>query len=204
MKNSNEIHEHGQWFIRYRDKGDIRAFEHLMDVYHKPLFNYLLRILHNKETAEDALQEVWIKIIRQKEQYKDQGKFSSWAYRIAHNYCLDYFRKQNCRADSKEDAEDEKGNAYLDRISGDSPSPYDHIEEKELIQLVERTLKQLPMAIREVYLLRTYHQMPFKEIAEIQDAPLGTVLSRMNQAIKRIQPEIENYLQQSETSVKMA
>lgn len=189
----NQFAESGQLFIRYRDQGDINAFESLMHAFHTPLFNYLLRFLHNREEAEDALQEVWLKSVKQKDAYKEQGQFSSWIYRIAHNHCLDCLRKKGVRTDDNEIVEDEEGFNYLDQIASPGPTPFESLMEKEFSFHLDNEVAQLPALIREVYILRAVHDVPFKEIAEIQKSPLGTVLSRMHQALKRLQPLLEDY-----------
>ncbi|MBD3265982.1 sigma-70 family RNA polymerase sigma factor [bacterium] len=193
--------DHGQLFVRYRDKGDIAALEQLMDIYNKRIFNYLRQLLHSGDEAEDALQEVWLKVIRQKSSYKEQGQFSSWLYRIAHNHCTDLFRKKSCRTDKGEIVEDDEGFAYLDRVSTDTPSPYEYTLEEELLCQVEQEVAKMPELIREVYVLRAVQDLPFKEIAEIQNAPIGTVLSRMHQAVKRLQPLLRG--QENSSSAEM-
>ena len=100
---------------------------------------------------------------------------------------MDLFRKRNHRPDDSEIVENHEGEAILDGISSNGPSPWDALMEKELMEKLEEAVNRLPEAIREVYILRTMQDIPFKEIAEIQDAPLGTVLSRMHQAVKRLQ-----------------
>jgi RNA polymerase sigma-70 factor (ECF subfamily) len=188
----NYAADHSQLFLEYRENGDISSFERIMDVYNTPLFNYLYHLLRSREEAEDALQEVWIKVIRQKHTYKDQGKFSSWLYRIARNFCLDQFRKKSSRTDDNEIVEDKDGLSYLDLVPADSPTPYENTVEEELLSNVEREVAKMPALIREVYILRAVEGFPFKEIAQIQNAPLGTVLSRMHQAVKRLQPLLQN------------
>lgn len=183
---SLDTSQHGQLFIRFREEGDLRAFETVMDIYHKPIFNYLMRMLHRREEAEDALQEVWLKVIRQKESYKEQGNFSSWLYRIAHNYCVDHYRKQSTRLASEEVVETVEGDAILSLLPADGPSPFDALEAQIDDERLEEAVAKLPDALREVFLLRAVHETPFKEIAEIQGAPLGTVLSRMHQAVNSL------------------
>ncbi len=190
MRDSLPVMEHGELFVRYRDKSDLAAFEELMGAYHKPLYNYLLRMLRKKEDAEDALQEVWLKVIRQKSSYREQGQFSSWLYRVAHNHCLDLFRKSNYRTDNSELIETNDGYSLLNGIASTQPSPHDSAVNKETVTQLEQAVERLPELIREVFILRTVHDIPFKEIAEIQDSPIGTVLSRMHQAVKRLQTDI--------------
>lgn len=181
-----ERNAHGELFLRYRDHGDLAAFETVMDAFHGPLFHYLYRMLKRRDEAEDALQEVWLKVIRQQEQYREQGQFSSWIYRIAHNHCLDQFRRSQTKVNQNEVVETGEGVAVLDTLSSEIPSPADTLEEKELEERLEMAVNQLPELLREVYVLRSVHDIPFKEIAEIQGSPLGTVLSRMHQATNRL------------------
>ncbi len=191
---SVSVTEHGELFLRFRDGGDLAAFEQLMAAYHQPVFNYLMRMLRKKEDAEDALQEVWLRIIRQKHTYREQGNFSSWLYRIAHNYCLDLYRKRNSQTDTDEIRETEDGFSLLDIVASDTPTPFDEALDKETMIKLEEAVNELPEAIREVFILRIIHGVPFKEIAEIQQSPIGTVLSRMHQAVKRLKESVLNDL----------
>ncbi|MGI6458058.1 MAG: RNA polymerase sigma factor [bacterium] len=187
----NDSTLHGQWFIRYRDQGDVQAFERVMEVYHQPLYNYIYRLMQNREEAEDALQEVWCKVIRQRHTYQDQGKLSSWLYRIAHNHCLDQFRRRGIRTEGHELIETDADFSVLDIIPSGDPTPADWLYEQEIMQKVERALEQMPVLIRDVYIMRSMQDIPFKEIAEIQQAPLGTVLSRMHQALKYLKQALQ-------------
>ncbi|MDP8244232.1 MAG: sigma-70 family RNA polymerase sigma factor [Candidatus Hinthialibacter antarcticus] len=180
----------GKLFIQYRDKGDIAAFETVMETFHKPLFNFLLRMLRRQHEAEDALQEVWFKLLAQKDKYEDRGQFSAWLYRIAHNHCLDRFRKDKHFVEARDWNEDEEHVALIERIPGADPTPLDQAVEQEDLARLEQAVELLPPLIREVYLLRSIEEVPFKEIAEIQEAPLGTVLSRMSQAVKFLQKQL--------------
>ncbi|MBI1389920.1 MAG: sigma-70 family RNA polymerase sigma factor [bacterium] len=183
--------EPGQLFLRYRDEGDLKAFEQLMDQFHRSLFTYLMRMLGRRHEAEDALQEVWLKIISQKDKYEHRGQFVSWMYRIAHNHCLDSYRKSRRFVDVIETGDDDEGFSIIDSLPSGEQTPLDAAAEGEELSQLERAVASLPPLIREVYLLRAAEDVPFKEIAEIQNAPLGTVLSRMNQAIKYLRKSIQ-------------
>lgn len=177
-------------FLRYREGGDLSAFQEIMDVLHAPLFNYLLRLLRNREDAEDALQDVWLKVINQCHHYGEQGRFTAWIYRIAHNHCLDLFRRRGRRKEETGYFDDEEVE-IVDRIASGEISPRDALVETEQMTLLEEIIGRLPEAIREVYILRAVHDIPFKDIAEIQNAPLGTVLSRMHQAVQYLKKTIQ-------------
>lgn len=177
-------------FLSYREEGNVSAFQEIMDVLYGPIFNYLLRLLRNREDAEDALQDVWLKVINQSRNYNEQGQFTSWVYRIAHNHCLDIFRRRGRKKEDTGYFEDDDAD-ILDRFASDDISPRDKVAEIERLTILEEAIGKLPEAIREVYLLRAVHDIPFKEIAEIQNAPLGTVLSRMHQAVQYLKKIIQ-------------
>lgn len=180
----------GRDFIRYRDDGDFAAFDAIMDRFHKPLYVYLYRMLGRAEEAEDALQEVWLKVIAQQDKYRDEGRFTAWIYRIAHNHCLDLYRKSKRFVQAYENDDENDSTPIVDRLAAEGPTPLETALENEDMQQIENAVGMLPPLIREVYLLRAVEEVPFKEIAVIQDAPLGTVLSRMSQAVKGIQKQL--------------
>lgn len=190
MKNGTVHPSESELFLQYRDDGDISALEALLHAYHRPLLNYLMRMLNTRQDAEDALQEVWLRVIRQKHTYQDQGKFSSWLFRIAHNYCLDTYRKSSNKHEVEESSHAGNETSMLDSIAAGSASPFEALSEREMLERLDQAVNQLPELIREVYVLRAVHEIPFKEIAEIQQSPLGTVLSRMHQAVRNLQRQL--------------
>ena len=187
----------GELFIRYRERGDVQAFERILEYFNRPIFNYLLRMLHKREEAEDALQEVWLRVIRQQQSYKEQGHFSSWIYRIAHNFCLDLFRKQKRTPKEEVIGNTEENLAILDMVAATDLTPLAEMLEKECAERLEWAVNQLPPLIREVYLLRSVHEIPFKEIVGIQGCPLGTVLSRMHLAITKLKGLLSEEISQT-------
>ncbi len=186
MKNRAEKEEHGQLFCRYRNNGDMRAFERLLSEYEKPLYSYLLRFLRNPADAEDALQEVWLKVVRRAETYNERGRFSSWLYRIARNHSMDVLRRR--KPDMSLD-DGFKGGEMLDRVDFQQEAeknPFESLEEKELLDYLDEAAETLSPALREVFFLRTSGGLSFREISEVLECPLGTVLGRMHQAVNRI------------------
>ena len=74
-------------------KGDARAFEELMRRHRTPLFNFILRSVRQRETAEEILQDTWVRIIQGASEFHRAAKFSTWAYTVARNLCIDHARK---------------------------------------------------------------------------------------------------------------
>src|SRR5215475_7529725 len=93
-------------------RGEVRAFELLLTRHRKPVYNFILRFVGDKETAEDLLQEAFMRVIKGAEAYKRQAKFTTWLYTIARNLCVDQTRGRkhgrpgwlNARLDAGEEA----------------------------------------------------------------------------------------------------
>src|SRR5256885_16869176 len=94
-------------------KGEVRAFEVLLSRHRKPVYNFILRFVGDRETAEDVLQEVFMRVIKGAEAYKRQAKFTTWLYTIARNLCVDQTRRRkHCKNASMfvpRDAGDDNG-----------------------------------------------------------------------------------------------
>ncbi|MFH1742230.1 MAG: sigma-70 family RNA polymerase sigma factor [bacterium] len=186
MSTAKEKQEHGRLFCRYRERGDIEAFERLLREFEGPLYSYLLRFLRNPTEAEDALQEVWLKAIRRAESYRERGQFSSWLYRIAHNHCLDILRRRGKLVEMEPETEQRDTSVWPDGSSELTKDPFEVLEERELLAYLDREVAKLPPALQEVFVLRTSSELSFREISEILGCPLGTVLGRMHQATIKI------------------
>src|SRR5215813_2927328 len=85
-------------------RGEVRAFEVLLSRHRKPVYNFILRFIGDKETAEDLLQEAFMRVIKGAEAYKRQAKFTTWLYTIARNLCVDQTRRRKHRKHASLDA----------------------------------------------------------------------------------------------------
>lgn len=155
---------------------DEKAFGSLINIYRKRLFIYILRMCGNKEIAEDIFQETLIRVWKNLPKYKENQKFSSWLFSIAHNLTIDYHRKsKNIFEDinSRNDLTD--SDAFIDKLE---------IEEQKI--LLQNALDNLTKQQKEVFLLRQAGELKFSEIAELTKQPLNTVLSHMNYGMKKL------------------
>lgn len=163
--------------------GDATAQEQLLRPFEQPLFLYLLRLLGQRQDAEDALQNTYIKTLRALPKYRHEGHFRSWLYRIAHREGLQLIRK---RPGEKQESE-----ARLHEQPDHNPHPDDQAHHKNVQHLVREAIATLPIGEREVVTLRLDAELSFKEIANATNIPLGTALSRMRQALVRLKPLLE-------------
>ena len=123
-----------------------------------------------KEDVEDLLQEVFIKIYQKLNEYNELLKFSSWAYRIAHNHVVDFFRKiaSRPRTNSLEEAE-------LAKLLKSETDVAKDIGSKDCLEKIKVCLEKLPMKYKEVLVLRFLEEKSYEEIMDILKKPKGTV-----------------------------
>lgn len=152
-------------------KKDPEMFGLLMERYQGHLFHYIRRMTQlPADDIQDLLQEVFIKIYQKLNEYDEVLKFSSWAYRIAHNHIIDYFRKTNARpqTNSLEDYEWEKIVSASIRIEKD-------IMNKDCVEKVRTCIEELPLKYKEVLILRFVQDLEYEEIMDILKKPKGSV-----------------------------
>ena len=173
--------------------GDVRSFEQLVRRHRGAVFNFLLRLSNNRQRAEDLLQETWLKVVRSSPTYEAKAKFTTWVYTIARNLCMDAMRKDTYRkADSLDavagDGEDER--SLGEKVPTPTAAPDRAAHAAALRPVLERALCKLPAEQREVFLLREYHGVQFKEIAEVTGVSENTVKSRMRYALEALRKQL--------------
>src|SRR5205807_3667040 len=161
-------------------QGDVGAFEALLRRHRAPLFTFLLRMLGDRERAEDLAQETFLRIVKGAAAWEQRARFSTWLYTIARNLCVDQSRRDRFRRTGSLDAQgpDEEP-AMVDSVPGHEIDPARGAESARLRPVLAKALAGLPAEQREVFLLREQAGVPFKEIAELTGVNENTVKSRM-------------------------
>ncbi|MCH5346348.1 MAG: sigma-70 family RNA polymerase sigma factor [Muribaculaceae bacterium] len=162
--------------------GNDKAFDTLLQRHQSRLFSYIMQIVKSKDLADDIFQETFVKAIMTMRQgrYTDNGKFSSWLTRIAHNLIIDYFRQgknQNTVSTDDENVD------LLNRKDLSDGTIEDFIINDNINDDIRRLMKSLPDTQREVLEMRFYKNMSFKEIADATAVSINTALGRMRYAI---------------------
>jgi RNA polymerase sigma-70 factor (ECF subfamily) len=172
--------------IRKCLRGDEKSFEKLLEKYRAPVYSICLRMVRNRDDAQDLAQDVFVKIFNKLDRYNPSFPFSSWLYRITSNLCIDFLRKNKRTVFS------------LDRpISGDDGEmprqfptgdigPDRELELKEEMLILEDAIAGLPEHYRMIVLLRHQEHLSYDEISETLGIPLGTVKARIHRARKMI------------------
>ena len=180
---------------RFR-RGEARAFEELMRRHRTPIYNFILRSVRNPATAEEILQDAWLRILQGIADFQRASKFTTWAYTVARNLCIDHARKASLRRHPSLDQAPSNGDdgPSLGEVLPDTRAAVDRTAiGKELQVRLLQSIEALPPDQREVFLMREYSNLPFKEIAEIVGAPENTVKSRMRYALERLQESLAEY-----------
>lgn len=164
------------------------AFGILLSRHKKPLYGFLRRSLKNHEQAEEAFQEVFLKLVRHCADYKVTAKFTTWLYTLARNHCIDLARKARFRQYLSLDRglEDEKTRATFERFLVSESSTDSESSVRELQEHLQAILEALNPDQREVFLLREFQGLAFDEIAKVTKVSTNTVKSRMRYALEAI------------------
>lgn len=165
--------------------GEIDKLGLLFERYKKNLFGYFYRNTGSKDISEDLVQNVFVRILKYRNKFSGQGKFTSWMYRIAHNEIVDNFRK-NKKYQSTDDFSELN-------ISNDSDTAKE-TEEKESVHLLKKALHQLEESKREILVLSKYQGLKYKEIGKIIGCSEGSVKVRIFRALSELK-DIYNKLQ---------
>lgn len=164
--------------------GSGEAFEELVYRYKNSLYQYIMSMVQDEGAAGDLFQEVFIALFKHADKYEPRGKFKSWLFLTARNRVLNFFRDRDQLTSL--DQTDEEGNAFLhDTLPDGAPSLLEDLAGRETEAEIRRATLELPQRQREMIYLRQY--LSFKEIAELLDRPLGTVLADCHRAVKKLQ-----------------
>jgi len=161
-------------------EGDAECFSQLVDIYSKRCYGYFYRLTGNRETSEDLLSELFVKLVEKISSYRG-GSFNSWLFRIATNIFHDYLRSKQRYKKLLE--------AQQKQLESEVTEPK-HREDDRADKL-QTELEKLDADTRELIMLRFYSQLSFKEIAEMRSEPIGTTLSKLHRGIKRLRKLME-------------
>jgi RNA polymerase sigma-70 factor (ECF subfamily) len=172
---------------RYREAGDVAALDTLVRRHADMLTRYLRGMLNAAADVDDAFQEVWLKVVRRPEAYRNSN-FRGWLIRIAHNVAIDRYRRQ--RPTVSFDACDDEGGSLADTLPSGDATPRRVAADADTLGLIAARVRALPDTQRQVFLMRVAGDLSFKEIAAALKVPLNTALGRMHYAVTRLREEL--------------
>jgi RNA polymerase sigma-70 factor (ECF subfamily) len=184
---------------RYRDERRPDDFTELHRRYARELSNYLARYLGDATLAEDALQEVFLNVHTKCGLYQDSWPVRPWLYAIAIHKAVDKLRRARrhmaLSLDSPHDRDAADVGALIDCLTGPEPEPFEQLLGEERRRWVRENVAQLPELHRQALVLAYYQGLPYAEIAELLDIPVGTVKSRLHGALARLRASADRLTQ---------
>lgn len=188
MANGNQ-HYPDQILIERFRQGDSTAAAELVQRYQENVYTTIYYLVKDRIVADDLFQDAFLKVLTQipKNNYVEQGKFLPWVLRIAHNLCIDYFR----RAKQQVKVVFQDGTELMEFLGAESECHEASIVKAEVENSIQRMIELLPDEQREVVVMRIYGELTFKEIADITNVSINTALGRMRYALKNLRKMVE-------------
>jgi RNA polymerase sigma-70 factor (ECF subfamily) len=174
-------------------RGDMRAFEELVARHRDKIYARAFSMIRNEEDAIDLSQEAWVKAWQRLKQFQGDSSFLTWMTRIVINLCLDRLRKMKReRAESIENLEEESGGVER-QMPTVTVNPTERLERSELRQRIDKALGQLSHEHRTVLILHEFEDLEYKEIAKRMQCSIGTVMSRLFYARRKMAVLMSSY-----------
>ncbi len=178
------------YLVQRAQNGDFAAFDALVTKHRGKLYAMIMNMVKNDADAWDLAQDSFIKAWKALPNFENRSKFSTWLFRISHNVVYDWMRKKNSRSEGELD-DQTLDSSDIDMTAATSPKqsprPDESMEENELRAEIEEALDKLSPAQKETIILREVQGMDYNEIAIIMNCTLGTVMSRLFYARKKLQ-----------------
>jgi RNA polymerase sigma-70 factor (ECF subfamily) len=174
-------------------RGDAGAFETLYGRHKGGVYRYFVRSLRENGLADELFQDVWTNVIKARNTYTVEAKFSTWLYRLAHNRLIDHYRRtQIVRFVPIEGEEDEPAAEIWP--ASDEPGPEVQVASRQAAAQLRRLVEGLPPAQREAFLLQAEGGLSLEAIAEATGTGRETVKSRLRYAFEKLRAGMKDYL----------
>src|SRR5689334_22481096 len=172
--------------VRAAQKGETEAFEELVARHRDKIYARAFSMMRNEEEAIDLSQEAWVKGWQRLAQFQGESSFATWITRIVINLCLDELRKQKRRHTESIEGMDEESGGVERQMPAITVNPTERLERGELRQRIDQALGQLSHEHRTVLVLHEFEEMEYKEIAKSVGCSIGTVMSRLFYARRKL------------------
>ena len=190
-----EIDGDAELMLRVK-RGDMAAFESLVDKYKQPVINLVYRTLHDFAEAEDLAQNVFVQVFKSAHRYEVSAKFSTWLFTIARNLCLNELRRRSRHPANSLDAhppgEEENPSRQIEDVR--APSAPETLLQGELEEKIQLALDALPENQRIALLLCRQDELSYEEIGSILGCSLSATKSLIHRARETLKQKLKPYL----------
>jgi RNA polymerase sigma-70 factor (ECF subfamily) len=173
---------------------DQKAYAELMERYRESVYFMLLKMVNNKEDADDLTIEAFGKAFKRLHQYTPEYAFSTWLFKIATNNCIDFMRnkrKKNLLSIDRTIKNDEGGEMQME-VKADEPDPEDSMVKKQKVEALRAVVEKLKPRYRALIEKRYFEEKSYEEISEEMEIPLGTVKAQLFRARDFLQNILKN------------
>jgi len=175
------------------EKSDQKAYAELMDRYRDSVYFMLLKMVNNKDDADDLTIEAFGKAFKRLSQYTPNFAFSTWLFKIATNNCIDFIRKKKKGTFSLDKTvENEEGGEMTMDVKFDGLDPEENIIKKQKVILMRSVVEKLKPRYRRLVELRYFEELSYEEISAEMDLPLGTVKAQLFRAREFLQTMLKD------------
>jgi len=172
--------------VRLAQKGTLGAFEELVARHRDKIYARAFSMMRKEDEALDLSQEAWVKGWQRLAQFQGDSSFVTWMTRIVINLCLDQIRRQKRQRAESIEAMEEEGGGVERQMPVVTSNPTEHLEREELRKRIDRALDQLSSEHRTALVLHEFEELEYKEIAKRMGCSIGTVMSRLFYARRRM------------------
>lgn len=191
MTEKNHSSADDEALVGAAQKGDMAAFEELVARHRDKIYARAYSMMKNEEEAIDLSQEAWVKGWQRLEQFQGDSSFATWMTRIVINLCLDQLRKHK-RQQTQSIEEIEETGGVERHMPVLTPDPLAGLERAELRKRIDEAMGQLSNEHRTVLVLHEFQEMEYKEIAKAMQCSIGTVMSRLFYARRKLAALLSN------------
>jgi len=172
--------------VRSAQKGNMAPYEELVHRHRDKIYARAFSMLRNEEEALDVSQEAWVKGWQRLKQFQHNSSFTTWMTRICINLCLDFLRKRKRQQTDSLDQMEEEAGGVERRMDVEDYNPTEEMERSELRKEIDAAMEKLSYEHRTVLVLHEFERMEYKEIAKSMQCSIGTVMSRLFYARRRL------------------
>jgi RNA polymerase sigma-70 factor (ECF subfamily) len=188
------LHDNEQELIAQALNGSQKAYTLLTERHRASVYHIVYKIVRDAETANDLVQETFMKAFASLASYRSDYRFSTWLYKIAANCSIDHLRKRRIQALSLERHLDENSDQAKIEVPDYSYHPERDLERKEQRFSIEEAIESLPPKYREVIIYRHKDDKSYEEIADLLNMPIGTVKARIFRARELLKKKLKSTL----------
>ncbi|MDX5346745.1 MAG: sigma-70 family RNA polymerase sigma factor [Hymenobacteraceae bacterium] len=175
------------------EEGDEKAYAELMNIYKKPVYHVVLKMVRNPDDAEDLTIEAFAKAFKNLHKFNPEYAFSTWLFRIATNNCIDFIRKNKIKTMSIDSAiKIDNGDEITIDFKDANPNPQESAIKNQKIEIMQHIVSKLPEKYQKLVTLRYFNELSYEEIATELNAPLGTVKAQLHRARELLYDMVKN------------